>query len=200
MAWNYRLIEKRIFDLECKPSLDTKEKIALAQLRYLLGIYDNFMFFKYQKSDEQIFSILQERATIYNDIWKDEKLRLKKTQEVDFSLDEALEIMHDFYMEQSDTFKKAFLQLFKEQSNIINVSDSDSYTFYISIFKQTYINITKDKTMNFLSDLVHEFAHGMASVINEDFNNNKNYSLITEVNSIYFQKKFLDYLFKNKIY
>lgn len=113
-----------------------------------------------------------------------------------------LQLLYDFYGTHNSQIYNAFLEEFNRRYTNLEIfhsikNFSNSYHFLTQ--KETFIRITKSYKITDLGKFPHEYGHSVIFLLNPDFVNNLNNIYIREIDGIYFEINFFDYLIKNNI-
>lgn len=170
--------------------------------RLKLILAKEIIIFPKTKIEEEI-----QAAIAFEDFAEDirifEKLKNLLCDEKNLSLDEfnislstILSFTHDFYSSlENKEFSKMFQKVFKHRNDNLMFSNERSMEVYLPNHKYAYIRTAKDDTIQDFTNIIHEYGHAVADLINDHFNILE-YPLI-ELPSIFFTLISLDKLNKN---
>lgn len=79
--------------------------------------------------------------------------------------DLLFEFMKDFFHQFDNEFGRVFESIYSERYNNLQFSDLRSITYHIPTFKYSYINITKNDTLEDFLNSIHEYTHAIVDRI-----------------------------------
>lgn len=97
----------------------------------------------------------------------------------------VLGFTHDFYNSLDHEIASLFNQEFKNRKDNIQFTNKRSYSTYLPHSKQSFINITRNKTVEDFINCVHEYGHSISDRIKFRENYYNNYPFV-ELASIFF--------------
>lgn len=175
--WNEKLIRAQMNKLETLYN-ERRDPRLLEELEGLRNILnDSIQLFSIPKSF--LFHLKNdiEAICLYYDFLEDietfSKLGIlvhskdiKAVDEFDnISTSLLMSFIHDFFNSLDKEFAIEFNKVFRERYNNIKFSKDRSYSCYVPTLKYSYMNITKNNTIDDFLNTSHEYAHSIADRI-----------------------------------
>lgn len=175
--WNKNLIRAQINKLESlyKESKDSSLLDEIEGLKNLLN--DNVQIFSLPKSFYHLLKDDISSICLYYDFLSDiedfSKLSILVHSRDIKPIDEfdnitpslIMSFIHDFFNSLDKEFANEFNKIFRERSSNTRFTNSRSYSCYIPTFKYSYMNITKNNTVDDFLNSIHEYSHSVADRI-----------------------------------
>lgn len=144
------------------------------------------VFYNLSKTPELALEVIKESA---------QSLDLYSTEQ-SLSDEEAITLVHDFFMNTDKTFSKLFSDFFNDSysgikfakdNSTLEIFDCDGMCTFIDILKRNYI-VVKD-TNNLYKSVVlsHECGHAVANLFAPETEYNRKDTFLSEVASIFFE-------------
>lgn len=111
-----------------------------------------------------------------------------------YSNDDLLSMTNDFYKELGKKYYKLFNDVYHKSN--LNCSDSNS-TSSIFIDNSFYLSVNKDGTVDDIVSFIHEYGHGISSLINHDHLYDSNKFLYREIDTLFYELIANDYIINN---
>lgn len=113
--------------------------------------------------------------------------------------EDAVSLVHDFYINTDSVFSKLFMKLYKDRytsikfekkSEILNSQGISGVCYFTGIVNKNHIIVEDENGLNKLIDLAHECGHAVSNLYNPDVVYNSSDYFLTEVSSIFFELAF----------
>ena len=81
--------------------------------------------------------------------------------EYDIPVSDLVSFVHDFYASLDHDLYRVFKKVFSERKKNLQFTDNRSITAFVPSLHYSYINITKEDTVNDYLNIVHEYMHAI---------------------------------------
>lgn len=205
--WNINELKQKLNKLKQMQEFDKKCELDIMTLNQMLGNYSN--------QCELTLNLLQQKeVNKYNDFFIKlasdfyennifKRISVPNVGYIDLSIEKELELIHDFYKTCNSNFYANFLNVFNKKNTNLQIINnpyiSSGIAYHLLSEKESYININTLNTIHDLEILAHEYAHAITFSMYPNFIANSNFTFIRELDGLFFQTKFLDFLIENNI-
>lgn len=116
--------------------------------------------------------------------------------------EDVLELTYDFFKECTDReIFKLFRSMFKKRKNLVHmerlgVQYIEPYSIFLPFYKKVHIFLKRTKGIDDLTDLSHEYGHGIQYLVNYHSNYYGENNIFSEIVSMFFELLDVDYLSK----
>lgn len=118
--------------------------------------------------------------------------------------DDCLSLINDFFKTRHPYVYQVFQNEFDKKDFNLRMKEglfySSAVTYHLKCFNQSYIDITRSNSIFDLVNLAHEYGHAIGFNINPDIVNNDYFLIIDDLDGVYFQQEFINWLIENDIY
>lgn len=175
--WNKNLIRAQISKLESLYK-ETKDNSLLDEIEGLKNLLnDNVQIFNTPRSFYHLLKDDISAICLYYDFLADieefSKLGILVHSKDIKPIDEfnnitpslIMSFTHDFFNSIDKELASEFNKIFRERNCNTKFTNNRSYSCYVPTFKYSYINITKNNTVDDFLNSIHEYSHGIADRI-----------------------------------
>lgn len=206
-SWSEQELENKIKKLEQFEKKDTKIAQDIMTLHQMLdknNEEDTSWITDVIVEMKDLQPQLQKWISDFYTITVNECHNFPSLRNLDISNDDCLEVVHDFYKTRNQTFYQEFLKLWKEKTTNLNITNgflqTHAITYHLITENKSYIKIERTNTIMDLINLTHEYGHAITHLYNPNIITNKNFILARELDGLYFQSRFIEYLIMNNQY
>lgn len=206
-TWNINEIRQKLNKLKQMQGFDSARELDIITLNQMLGNDST-------QSDLKLSSLQQKEVNKYkkyfiklasnfyeNNIFRG--ISVPSVGYIDLGIEQQLNLIHDFYKTCNSNFYDCFLNVFNKKNTNLQITNNpymnSGIAYHLLSEKESYINISTLNTIHDLEILAHEYAHAITFSMYPNFIANPNFTFIRELDGLFFQTKFLDFLIENNI-
>lgn len=207
-VWDMKNIERKLNELIKRKDTDKICELDIITLNEMLGKYseNNYLSFNTIQNLEikKLQPLFVELAYNFYKSYLFRGIDFPCVKVIDLNKDDVLNLIHDFYKTRSSNFYNYFLNAFNKRNTNLQIKnnpfESSAITYHLLSEKESYINLGRTNTIFDLINLVHEYGHVITFLMNPDFITNPNFTFIRELDGLFFQTQFIDFLIDNNIF
>ena len=203
--WDINELKQKLNKL--KQGQDSIYELDIITLNEMLGSHLNqsnlkLSSFQYKEVNKYRDFFIKVATEFYeNNIFK--RVEVPSVGFINLNIEQGLSIVHEFYKTFNLNFYSHFLNVFNKKNTNLQLTNDiyqiSGIAYHLLSQKESYINVNITNTIHDLKILAHEYAHAITFSMCPNFITNTNFTLIREIDGLFFQTKFLDFLIENNI-
>lgn len=207
-TWDTKIIEQKLNKLEKRTEIDKTSELDIITLNEMLGKCSEDSYFGFTPLQnvemKKIQPFFVKLASKFYKSYLFKGIEIPSVKFIDLNNDDILSLVHDFYKTRSSTFFNCFLNAYNKRDVNLQIKSNPyknyAVTYHLLSEKESYINLGKANTIFDLISLVHEYGHVITFLMNPNFITNPNFIFIRELDGLFFEIQFLDFLIENNIF